>query len=1096
METSALRTLTADKAGWVNKIFRHSFRVTILVFLLSSYAANAQTTYSWRNDQNPTSGQWNVANFWWNGSSPALPGGSEILFLDGTVGLTMTNDLPSTNRYRITFGSGGSSRTINGSSSNTFFDFSNNIPAVFNSSGNLQTINFPILIGNTSTITSPNYGFEVNASSGNLTFGSSATIGAANATGTKVLVLRSSSPSTGTITLNGVVSNSTGTISVSKIEGNVAIMGALNTYTGATTVTGGTLRAGVAQSGAAGPFGNNSDVKIGLSGTLDLNGNNATVYAVHENGSGDGGVVTLGSGVLTISGGWAGTYYQNSISGTSGSIVKQGSGILSLYGTQSFTGSTTVSGGELSTSVAMSSTSYTINGGTFRIANPNLIPDAANMTISSGTFAVDNSETINNLTISGGTLTVAAGKTLTINGTLTISGGTITNSGTIAYGSSGKLVYATGGSYSATALEWPASSGPKDVTVQTAGTNVSLPGARTITGTLTLSAGTLSIGSNILTLNGPLSYGTGTLTGSSSSSLVIGGTGLAQVLNFTAGSRILKDLTLSANATASLGTALDITAGATPGTLIVNSGATLTTGGNLTLKSDANGTARVGTSAGTISGTAIVERYINADVVGRKWHLLSGQSVTGASLTIRQSWQENGSGASNLGTWITSPGGGNGFDGSSNSSSILRYNQATPAWAGVSATNSGSINDEQGYMLFVRGDRTDLPSNATTHATVLRTTGALKQGTQASITVLATGGYTLVGNPFASPIDFESFFGTTNLQQSFYIWDPAYAGNYGVGGYRLVTRSGGGTYSATPTTGSDATLRYIHSGQAFFLKGLAGTALVVLDENSKTASTPVTNPFVNPIGDQQIYVEMRTVNNTGTVLNDAVRVFFNPANSAGIADDVEKISNFGENLSVYNQSKTFIVENRPLVGKSDTVFLRIGNMAIKNYRFQLKAIDFVQKNVTAWLEDAFTGKSTPISLNSDVTNIDFSITSDPASAKPDRFRIVFRTPAKWESSIVSAVSDEKDKGALTVFPNPVMNRVFSLKLVNMEKGLYQARILGLDGQAVFTRRFEHSGGDGLQNFRLENIPSGNYRLEITKPDGSRMMQGLAVDPRY
>jgi len=634
-------------------------------------------------------------------------------------------------------------------------------------------------------------------------------------------------------------------------------------------------------------------------------------------------------------------------------------------------------------------------------------------------------------------------------------------------------------------------SGTQNLGLTISGT-VSLSADATLNSNLNLLSGAaLNTNGNILTVK--TITGTGTLSGSAASSLVVNDA--SGTLNFTSGSRILKNLTLNSGTSATLGTTLDITAGATPGTVIVNSGATLTTGGNLTLKSDANGTARVGTSLGTITGNVNYERYINADVVGRKWHLLSGQPVTTAQ-TIRQSWQENGSGASNLGTWITSPGGGNGFDGSSISSSLLRYNQVTPAWAGVSATNSGSLSDEQGYMLFIRGDRTDLPSNATTHATVLRATGTLKQGTQTSLSILATGGYTLVGNPFASPIDFETFFGTTNLQQSYYIWDPAYAGNYGVGGYCLVTRSGGGSPSRTPTTGSDATLRYIHSGQAFFLKAVGSTALLVLDENSKTASTPVVNPIVHPKGDQQIYVEMRTVNSTGTLLNDAVRVFFNQANSSGIADDVEKISNFGENLSVVNQSKNFIVENRPLVGKSDTVFLRIGNMATRNYRFRVRAIDFIQDNVTAWLEDAFTGKSTPISLSGDQSDIDFSVTSDPASAKPNRFRIVFRAPAKIVVNTGLVISDEKDQGAVTVFPNPVTNRIFSLKFVNMEKGLFQARILGLDGQAVFTRRFEHAGGDGVQNFRMENIPSGNYRLEITRPDGSRRMQALAVDAGY
>lgn len=115
--------------------------------ILISINLKAQTTFSWRNDQNPISGQWNVSSYWWNGSGAALPGGGEILYLDGSIGPNMTNDLPSTNRYQIIFGSGGAARIVGGSAENTFYDFSTNAPKIQNNSTSLQTINFPIKVG-------------------------------------------------------------------------------------------------------------------------------------------------------------------------------------------------------------------------------------------------------------------------------------------------------------------------------------------------------------------------------------------------------------------------------------------------------------------------------------------------------------------------------------------------------------------------------------------------------------------------------------------------------------------------------------------------------------------------------------------------------------------------------------------------------------------------------------------------------------------------------------------------------------------------------------------------------------------------------------
>ena len=76
-----------------------------------------------------------------------------------------------------------------------------------------------------------------------------------------------------------------------------------------------------------------------------------------------------------------------------------------------------------------------------------------------------------------------------------------------------------------------------------------------------------------------------------------------------------------------------------------------------------------------------------------------------------------------------------------------------------------ALSAQQGYMLFVRGDRTCTQANALLTPTVLKANGTLTQGTLGGITVSSTGvGRTMVGNPYASPIDMESIFtGTAAL---------------------------------------------------------------------------------------------------------------------------------------------------------------------------------------------------------------------------------------------------------------------------------------------------------------------------------------------
>src|SRR5207249_4166944 len=87
----------------------------------------------------------------------------------------------------------------------------------------------------------------------------------------------------------------------------------------------------------------------------------------------------------------------------------------------------------------------------------------------------------------------------------------------------------------------------------------------------------LALGENILTLNGPISTASGTLTGGTTSSIVLGGTGSGTLPTVTSG---LQDLTVNRTGggdTITLGGALSVS-----GTLTLTAG-TLSNGANLTL---------------------------------------------------------------------------------------------------------------------------------------------------------------------------------------------------------------------------------------------------------------------------------------------------------------------------------------------------------------------------------------------------------------------------------------------------------------------------------------------------------------------------------
>lgn len=548
---------------------------------------------------------------------------------------------------------------------------------------------------------------------------------------------------------------------------------------------------------------------------------------------------------------------------------------------------------------------------------------------------------------------------------------------------------------------------------------------QTVNNNLVLTSGSLFLAGNTLSINGPVT-GAGTLKGSAASSLNIGGAAGSVKFNQTDSfSRSLKNLVFN-NGSATLANPLQIyeLLGLTASTFHVN-------GQSLVLKSTGNGstkTARVGNLTGsTIDGATdvTVERYIASPQ--RAWHLLSARAVTG-SQTIRQAWQENGGPIiAGQGTLVTSNiyNGSNGYDMTSISSSILTHNQggnAGPSYNyNLPNTNSTLISSYPGYMLFVRGDRNYTPLNIpSTSPTVLRTNGTLSQGNKSAF-ISSTGvGRTLVANPYASPIDMEAVFsGTTNLAQDMYVWDPSLTGNYGVGGFRLVERVAANTYQQTPVVLGggpqlDATARFIHSGQAFFLRttGTAGTtdATVQFTEAVKAASVSVINPIVGGVDDEQLFVNLMLVN-PGNIesLADGIRLRFNDAYDAAIIDDVEKMGNFAENISSFRSGKKLIVEKRPMITAHDTIFLKMTNTGIKDYRFQIGTFNFAQPTVMAWLQDTYLNSNTPIDLSGAINNIDFNITADAGSAAQDRFRIVFSLASPLPISITSIKAYQQNK---------------------------------------------------------------------------------------
>jgi fibronectin-binding autotransporter adhesin len=140
------------------------------------------------------------------------------------------------------------------------------------------------------------------------------------------------------ITFSGSLQNGLGVGSLSLVKAGIdpLILDGINTYTGATTVQAGVLRAGSATGFSA------ASSAIVNGGTLDANGLHVSFAAL----SGSGGTVLVPGGSLTVGSSNGSTTFAGALAGT-GAFNKVGNGLMTLAGGGSFSGTINVQAGSL-----------------------------------------------------------------------------------------------------------------------------------------------------------------------------------------------------------------------------------------------------------------------------------------------------------------------------------------------------------------------------------------------------------------------------------------------------------------------------------------------------------------------------------------------------------------------------------------------------------------------------------------------------------------------------------------------------------------------------------------------------------------------------
>ncbi|MFZ4059276.1 MAG: T9SS type A sorting domain-containing protein, partial [Ferruginibacter sp.] len=461
---------------------------------------------------------------------------------------------------------------------------------------------------------------------------------------------------------------------------------------------------------------------------------------------------------------------------------------------------------------------------------------------------------------------------------------------------------------------------------------------------------------------------------------------------------------------------------------------------NVTLLSTSSKTARVDqiTTPSNISlnysgtGAFVIQRHlpVTASASARRWRLLTAPITTTGAPSINQAWQEGQVSVDRNAPLNAQPGYGltitkstvssNGFDqGIQNNPSIYRY--VSNAWIAPNATNTGAITDNEGYMLFVRGDRSvvvtgpyDVPNSTT-----LRVKGRLNIGGVNK--ALNASGLQILGNPYASAISLNNttFNGqspATTAGLSFYIWDPKMAGASNVGNFVTFTSLGNGTYSVVPNVGGSVfgTGGIIESGSAFMVDAAGGTFSFV--ENCKVSSNSTvgiasrpTGAHIDdlPSGMSRITVNLLIGANANAPATDGVSTFFgNDFEDELNWRDAKKLFSFSgaERLSIFKDSTRLSVEFRKPIQANDTLNYHISRLNQSTYQFDVEP-QAISPLLVGILEDQFLSEKTVLNLQENYKKV-FNISSNPSSGATNRFRIIFKDAVRFID--VNATTPDRD----------------------------------------------------------------------------------------
>ncbi len=567
-----------------------------------------------------------------------------------------------------------------------------------------------------------------------------------------------------------------------------------------------------------------------------------------------------------------------------------------------------------------------------------------------------------------------------------------------------------------------------------------------------INGGTVAAGGGTVTVNGTFQNNSGTMQCGSGSVIFKGNytntktfTAGAGTVYFSGASQALLDngptgttfnsVTFNASGTATMSAGTGNFAVSGSGVLTMVSPAKLVAGTGaaayLTLNSSATSSATVAAISGTstITGYVNVQRYITGGSSTYRAYRLLSSPVYASTVSSNNVYSINYLKNSIFLTGTSTSGGMDNTVAANPTLYLFRENMAplyttflnsnfkginninsSPSYGMDDAANpSVNIPAGNGFLCFFRGNRASAVFGTETVPTyvpqtvTLSANGALNQGavtvadwftpgssflSYTSASPSTVKGLNLVGNPYASSIDWDQFSSTASTANIYgpsitgimYVLDPV---NHNYGAY--VSGSGG--------VGSNHATNIIPSGLGFFVVTTSTSAQLTFQEAAKSntqasGANLLMGMPVNAANSQYLRLQL----NKDSVNTDNLLLRFD--NSAGTAFDPNRdaryLSGFGQvSLSSFSSDKISLAINvQPLPKTSARIGLKLNANTDGIYSLNMKDLVGVPQLFDIWLMDAYTKDSLDMRHN---TTYSFNVLlKDTNTFGSDRFSLIIR----------------------------------------------------------------------------------------------------------